>query len=77
MLLILEVNMLNKDKKTKKRVTARLNTISEMFDIPLNTLRIWASQNKFPGIIRRGRSVYVKVDKFRDWWLTETTEGGS
>lgn len=47
-----------------KKETASLNTLSKMFDIPLWSLRKWASQRKFPGIIKRGKSVYVDVEKF-------------
>ena len=52
---------------TSSPETARLETISQIFDIPLSTLRKWASQRKFPGIIKLGRSVRVDVPVFRTW----------
>jgi len=52
-----------------KQETVRLETLSEIFDIPLWTLRKWASQRKFPGIQKgRTRRVYVNLDIFRAWW---------
>jgi len=54
--------------------TAKLKTISEMFDIPLVTLRIWASKRLFPGIIKKDRSIYVNVKVFRDWWIENSEE---
>ena len=49
--------------------TVRLETLSEIYDIPLLTLRKWASKRKFPGIIkRRGeRRIYVSLEKFDKW----------
>lgn len=51
------------------RRTVRLETLSEIYDIPLQTLRRWASKRKFPGIIkRRGeRRLYVNLSKFDEW----------
>ena len=46
---------------------ARLETISKIFDIPLSTLRKWASERKFPGVIKLGRAVRVDVPTFREW----------
>jgi len=44
-----------------------LAQISRRFSIPLNTLRVWTSQRKFPGIIKFGRGVRVDVSVFRAW----------
>ena len=44
-----------------------LKGISERFDIPIWTLRKWASERKFPGIIKLGRSVKVDISLFRQW----------
>lgn len=57
------------DFNNSKKITVRLKTLAEIFDIPLNTLRIKASQNKFPGIRRKGRSIYVDLKVFEKWWL--------
>lgn len=60
----------------KQRQTARLETISELYDVPLWTLRKWASKRMFPGIIQRKgtRRIYVDVEKF-DTWLRSEAEG--
>lgn len=52
------------------QVTARLERVSELYDVPLWTLRKWASQRRFPGIIRKkgGRRIYVDLKKFDDWF---------
>ena len=51
------------------RKTVRLETLSEIYDIPLLTLRKWASERKFPGIIKRSgeRRIYVNLEKFDKW----------
>lgn len=49
-----------------KEITT-LKGISERFDIPIWTLRKWASERKFPGIIKLGRSVKVDIPIFRQW----------
>lgn len=46
---------------------ASLKTVSERFDIPLWTLRKWASERRFPGILKIGHSVRVDVATFRAW----------
>ena len=45
-----------------------LRGLSVKFGIPLWTLRKWASERKFPGIIKNGRRVYVDILKFRNWF---------
>ena len=50
-----------------KQELAKLKTLSEQFDIPLWTLRKWASERRFPGIIKLGRSVKVDISLFRQW----------
>ena len=49
--------------------TVKLRTLSQMFDIPLSSLRIYASRGDIPGVIKRGRSVYVVLEVFRTWWM--------
>ncbi len=49
------------------RETATLKTIAEMFDMKLSTLRKWASERKFPGILKIGRAVRVDIQEFRTW----------
>ncbi len=46
---------------------AKLETVAEIFDIPLNTLRKWTSERRYPGIIKLGRSVKVDISVFRQW----------
>lgn len=46
---------------------ATLKGISERFDIPIHTIRKWASERKFPGIIKLGRSIKVDIPVFRAW----------
>jgi len=53
----------------EQKETAQLKTLSKMFDIPLWTLRAWASKRTFPGIIKRKRSLYVIVEEFRKWFF--------
>jgi len=55
---------------------AKLETVAEIFDIPLNTLRKWASERKFSGIIKLGRSVRVDIPTFRQWIQTHRVDGG-
>lgn len=51
-----------------EKETNDLKGISEQFSIPLWTLRKWASERRFPGIIVVGkRRIYVDVKKFREW----------
>jgi len=51
--------------------TARLKTLATKFDIPINTLRVWASKGTFPGILKKGRAIYVDMEKFREWWFNK------
>lgn len=53
---------------SSKQEVTDLRGISEMFSIPLNTTRKWASERKFPGIIKVSRRVFVDVEKFRAWF---------
>lgn len=54
-----------------ERETVRLETLSEVFDIPLWTLRKWASKWAFPGIRSTpGRRIYVDLAKFRERWMS-------
>jgi hypothetical protein len=59
--------MEEKIAEPNQKETASLNTLSRIFDIPLWTLRKYASERRFPGIIKRGRNVYVDLKKFRAW----------
>lgn len=58
-----------------EKQTVRLETLAAMYDIPLNTLRKWASQRRFPGILKRrgARRIYIDVEKF-DHWFRQTGE---
>lgn len=49
--------------------TVRLETLSEIYDIPLSTVRYWAYKRKFPGInkISGVKQVYVELEKFDKW----------
>jgi len=60
----------------EKQEIGTLQTISEMFDIPLSTLRKWCSERKFPGIIKLGRGVRVDIPVFRRWIDGHRVDGG-
>ena len=53
----------------RSKVTMRLHSLAKKYDIPLWTLRKWASQRRFPGINKVGSSIYVNVSTFEDWFL--------
>lgn len=55
-------------------VTMRLDSLAKKYDVPLWTLRKWASNRAFPGIIKQGRSIYVNVSKFERWFLSQELE---
>lgn len=56
------------------KLTTDLKGISKMFGVPIWTLRKWASERKFPGIIKCSRRVYVDISKFRDWFYEGEVE---
>jgi len=58
-----------------KQELARLETVAEIFDIPLNTLRKWTSERKYPGIIKLGRAVRVDIPTFRQWIQDHRVDG--
>ncbi len=58
-----------------EKETGRLETLSELFDIPLGTLRKWASERRFPGIIKVGRAVRVDIEMFRKWLYSHKLDG--
>ena len=60
-----------------KQTTMRLEGISQLYDIPLWTLRKLASQRAFPGIIKRGASIYVIVSTFEKWFLGHEIQSNS
>jgi len=66
---------MDKSKRVIEKRTAQLDTLAEVYDIPLNTLRKWASKRRFPGIVklRGARRIYVDVEKF-DHWFRQTGE---
>jgi len=41
-----------------------------LYDIPIGTIRHWASDRKFPGITKRkgGRRIYVDPEQFDKWF---------
>ena len=49
-----------------KREKITLRTLSIMFDIPLWTLRSWASKRLFP-IYKINTRIYVDINEFRIW----------
>lgn len=51
-------------------ITMRLGSLAKKYDVPLWTLRKWASKRSFPGIIKQGSSIYVNVSKFEKWFLS-------
>ena len=61
---------MDKTKRVIDKRTAQLETLSEAYDIPLNTLRKWASKRRFPGIVKQrgGRRIYVDIEKFDCWF---------
>jgi len=56
---------------TKEIECLSLRGLSERFSIPLWTLRKWAAERKFPGIIKKGRKIYVNIEKFRIWFYKD------
>ena len=62
----------------ESKVTVRLESLAEIYDVPIFTLRKWASERRFPGIIkRRGeRRLYVDLSKF-DLWFKDDLNGHS
>lgn len=56
---------------TKEIECLSLRGLSERFSIPLWTLRKWAAERKFPGIIKKGRKIYVDISKFRTWFYED------
>lgn len=64
-----EVNVL-------ERKTAQLEDVAAIYGIPLWTIRKWAANREFPGIIRRkgARRLYVDLAKFDAWFREETLE---
>ena len=55
-------------KEQKRTVT--LETLSEIYDIKLWTLRKLGSKRAFPGIIKMGRRIYVKLEVFDAWFMS-------
>ena len=66
---------MGKTNRVIEKRTAQLETLAEAYDVPLNTLRKWASRREFPGILKRrgARRIYVDVEKF-DCWFRQTGE---
>lgn len=64
-----EVNVL-------ERKTAQLEDVAAIYGIPLWTIRKWAANREFPGIIRRkgARRLYVDLKKFDAWFRSGEVE---
>lgn len=62
----------------KARKTVRLETLSQLYDVPLQTLRKWAAQRMFPGIIKRkgARRLYVSLEAFDVWFKSGEENSG-
>jgi len=52
-----------------------LRKLSELYGIPLYTLRTWATWRLIP-CLKLGKKIYVKIDEF-ERWLEEKTENWS
>jgi len=53
----------------------RLEVISKRYDIPLSTLRRWASQRRFP-LYKISNRVRVSLSEFDDWVKQYRINGG-
>jgi hypothetical protein len=64
-----EVNIL-------ERRTAQLEDVAAMYGIPLSTVRKWAADRIFPGLVRRkgARRLYVDLEKFDAWFRSGEVE---
>src|SRR3990170_1252024 len=52
-----------------------LRKLSELYGIPLYTLRTWATYRYFP-CLKLGKKIYVKIGEFEEW-LDKNTENYS
>jgi hypothetical protein len=52
-----------------KKITTDLRGISEIFGIPLNSLRKKATAREFPIIKIGPRRILVSIEKFEEWLL--------
>ena len=52
----------------------RLEDISEIFDIPLSTLRRWASERRFP-LYKISNLIRVSLEEFEEWWHKQRVRG--
>jgi len=62
-----------KNQTSPKMVSLR--KLSEMYGIPLYTLRTWSSYRYIP-CLKLGKKIYVKIDEFEKW-LDKNTENYS
>jgi len=53
-----------------------LRILSQMFSIPLWTLRKWSAERRLPGLIKLNRSVRVDVSVFREWIQSRRVDNG-
>lgn len=54
--------MSNENKKRPPRMVS-LRKLSELYGIPLHTLRTWATWKYIP-CLKLGKKIYVKIDEF-------------
>jgi len=63
-------------KNIKKQPTyCRLKAISARYDIPLSTLRRWASERRFP-LYKISNLIRVSPVEFQEWWEKRHIKGG-
>jgi len=65
--------MQNSNKQLKY---CRLKAISAQYDIPLSTLRRWASERRFP-LYKISNMVRVSPVEFQEWWEKGHIKGRS
>ena len=61
----IEVSKIN--NSNKQQAYCRLEAISARYDIPLSTLRRWASERRFP-LYKISNLVRVSPVEFQEWW---------
>jgi len=61
------------DESTKPRLVA-LKTISQVYSMPLSTLRRWSSERRFP-LYKISNRIFVDIDEFNEWVSKHKIEG--
>ena len=54
----------------------RLEEISKCYDIPLSTLRRWASERRFP-LYKVSNKIRISLQEFEQWFKNFHVKGGA